>query len=182
MMLPSLHTNQRALKSGAPLCGSTAWSAFPTQPNTILSDGKRFPAHSPLQAWIRLSTRHVLSDLPNPCKEMHQFGGVGNAPPFDTGGRCSRALPNGQLTASSLPRSSHCVSASPAHLPCKFFTIPQIGASAHPVPPPVGVAGGTSGSVGGIASSARALPSEATQQQHGDPRCGSEAVRMPHSV
>jgi hypothetical protein len=64
----------------------------------------------------------------------------------------------------------------------QVLEIHQKGAPDHPVPPPVGVAGRTSGSVGGIASSACAVHSEATQQQHNDLKYGSEAVRMPHSV
>ncbi len=61
-MTPSLHINQRALKSGAPLCGSMAWPALPMQPDTILSDGRRLPAHSPPQAWIQLSTQLAIPD------------------------------------------------------------------------------------------------------------------------
>jgi hypothetical protein len=141
------------------------------QPDTILSNGGRLPARSLLQAWIQLRIQHALSNPPYPCKEMCQIGGVGNAPLFDTGSWCGGALPGGQLTPRSPPRFSCCISASPVHLPCKFFAIPQIGASAHPVPLPVGVAGGTSGGVGNTASFTHAIPSEATQQQRNDPRC-----------
>jgi hypothetical protein len=155
---PSLYTNQLTLKSSALLCGSMAWPAFPMPPGIILSDGKRLPAHSPLRAPILLHIQFVLFDLPCPCKEMHQFGGVGNAPPFGTGGRCGGALPDGQLTASSLPRSSCFLSTLPVYSPCKFFANPQKGVSAHPVPPLGGVAGGTSGGVGGIASAAHVVP------------------------
>jgi hypothetical protein len=161
-VMPSLYTNQLALKSGTPLCGSTAWPAFPTQPGTILSDGERLPAHFLPRAWILLHIHFVMFDLPCPCKEMHQFGSVGNAPPFGTGGRCSGALPDGQLTASSLPRSSCFLSALPVYSPCKFFANPQKGTSACPVPPPGGVAGGMASGVGGIASAAHAVPSEVT--------------------
>ncbi len=79
-----------------------------------------------------------------------------------TGGQCSGALPDGQLTASFLPRSSCFFFALPVYSPHKFFENTQKGASTHPVPPPGGVAGGTSGGVGGIASAARAVPSEVT--------------------
>jgi hypothetical protein len=64
------------------MCGSMAWPAFPMQPDTILSDGERLPARSPPRALIQLSIQHALSNLPYPCKEMHQFGGVCNAPPL----------------------------------------------------------------------------------------------------
>jgi hypothetical protein len=104
----------------------------------------------------------MLFDLPCPCKEMHQFGGVDNAPPFDTDGQCGRALPNGQFTTSSLPRSSCFLSALPMYSPHKVFANPLKSASACPAPLPGGVAGGTSGGVGSIASAGRAVPSEAT--------------------
>ena len=85
----------------------------------------------------------------------------------------------GQLTANSLPRSSHSLSALLAFPPHTSSVIPQRVASARLAPPLVGDAGGNVVGVGDMLSAGRVSPSESLQRRLCDPNRGSEAVVLP---
>ena len=121
----SVHTHQLASKSGAPLCDITVSNASPRQPYTTLLGDGRLPECCPPGAWFQCSCRLALFVPSYPHKERLQFVGVDDAPLFGRGGRHNGALPNKQLAATSLLRSSCSAFDLPDPSPCIPPSIPQ---------------------------------------------------------
>jgi hypothetical protein len=148
-----------------PSSGGTVSPVCRSRPDITLSGGGRLRGHSPSQAPTQSTPRLGTCDQLDPCKGKRQFDNINNAPPCSTGSRCDRALPDGRLAATSLPRSSRFVFALSAYPCCKLSVTPQSDVSAHLAPPQAGVAGGNAFGVGNMLSAVLAAPFESKRRR-----------------